>query len=96
MRLLGYVRTSTDEQTTGLDAQAAAITAALTLRPDWQLTDIIREQASGALNDRDGLAHALEQVRTKTVDGLIVAKLDRLTRSVAHAGALLDEARAKG
>jgi DNA invertase Pin-like site-specific DNA recombinase len=95
LRLLGYVGTSTDDQLTGLDAQENAIRGAATLRPDWQLLDVVREQASAADATRPVLCDLLAQVRRREADGLVVAKLDRLTRSLAHLGALLDDARSR-
>jgi len=40
--------------------------------------------------ERDGLATALSRLRAGDADGLIVSKLDRLTRSVKDLGELLD------
>lgn len=93
VQMLGYARTSTDEQIAGLDAQIAAIRAAAAARPDWNLVDIVTEHASGGRTDRDGLNHVLERIRSGEIGGIIVAKFDRLTRCVAQADTLLDEAR---
>jgi DNA invertase Pin-like site-specific DNA recombinase len=92
IRVVGYVRTSTDEQTAGLDAQESTIRDQVAAR-GWQLVRIVREQASGAQEDRPGLAEALQLVRGEHADALVVAKLDRLTRSLAHLARLLEEAR---
>jgi DNA invertase Pin-like site-specific DNA recombinase len=96
LRLLGYAGTSAEEQLTGLEAQDAAIRAAAAARPGWQLLDVVREHASGADADRPVLAVQLARVRRGQADGLMVAKLDRLTRSLAQLGGLLDDARARG
>jgi DNA invertase Pin-like site-specific DNA recombinase len=95
LRAIGYARTSTDEQLAGLDAQDSAIRAAVEAR-GWQLVDVVREQAPGADTDRPGLARALRRARTRHVDVLVVAKLDRLTRSFVHLAQLLDDARTRG
>jgi DNA invertase Pin-like site-specific DNA recombinase len=95
LRMLGYTRTSTDEQLTGLDAQNSMIRAAAGNRPDWQLLGIVREQASGGLTNRPVLDEQLARIRRGEADGLVVARLDRLTRSLAHLGTLLDDAHAQ-
>ncbi len=86
MRVIGYVRVSTDEQATNgqsLDAQKAKIRAYAELY-DLELVDIIEEAGVSAKKlDRAGLQRALEQLRRKDAEGLLIAKLDRLTRSVA-------------
>lgn len=53
------------------------------------------DQPGSTLN-RPGLQAALEQVRAGDADGIIAAKLDRLTRSIADLGALLRSARDEG
>jgi DNA invertase Pin-like site-specific DNA recombinase len=73
MALIGYARVSTPDQTT--DPQLDALTAAGCDR-------IFKEKASGALRDRPELAAALDYLRPG--DTLIVAKLDRLGRSLSH------------
>ena len=69
----GYARVSTADQS--LDGQFDALTAA-GCRRIWS------EHASGADRDRGQLAAALDHLRTGDV--LVVTKLDRLARSVAH------------
>lgn len=92
-----YVRVSTDEQGdsgAGLDAQRAAVTAEATRR-GWAL-DVHDEVASGgSLTGRPVLAGLLDRLDR---DGgtLVVSRLDRLSRSVADAAALMDRARRRG
>jgi site-specific DNA recombinase len=50
----------------------------------------------GSKLDRPAFNRALETVRTGRAEGIIAAKLDRLTRSVAGLGSLLEDARANG
>ncbi len=95
LRMIGYTRTSTDEQLTGLDAQGSVIRAAAGGRPDWQLLGIVREQASGGVANRPVLDEQLARIRRGEADGLVVARLDRLTRSLSHLGSLLDDAHAQ-
>jgi DNA invertase Pin-like site-specific DNA recombinase len=68
--LVGYARVSTAEQS--LAMQQDALTAA---GCGWVYSDV----ASGAVDDRDGLAEALDYVRDG--DTLVVWRLDRLGRS---------------
>jgi DNA invertase Pin-like site-specific DNA recombinase len=85
VRLIGYARVSTDEQATsglGLEAQEATLRRAAEFR-GYDLVEIIRDEGiSGSTVNRPGLQHALERVAVRDVDGLVVAKLDRLTRSM--------------
>ncbi len=69
--LVGYARVSTAEQSLAL--QQDALTAAGCGR-------VYTDVASGALDDRDGLAEALDYVRAG--DTLVVWRLDRLGRSL--------------
>ena len=74
----------------GLDAQEAAIRTECKLR-GWLLVEVIREEGvSGKSLERPGLASALERIATHDADGLIVSKLDRLSRSVVDFGTLLE------
>lgn len=98
MRVVGYVRVSTDEQGVsglGLEAQRAAIDAECRRR-GWELVRVEEDVAGGAKLDRPGLNRAVQAVASADVDGLIVSKLDRLSRSVADFSALLERFRAKG
>lgn len=93
-RILAYVRVSTEEQTisgAGLDAQRAAITAEASRR-GWALDDIkwIEDAGySGKDLRRPGVAKALDALARGESDTLVVAKLDRLTRSMADLTRLL-------
>ena len=74
--IIGYARTSTSDQTAGLEAQRRDLTAAGCDR-------IFAEQVSSVDKDRRAkLADALEFIREG--DTLVVTKLDRLARSLAH------------
>jgi DNA invertase Pin-like site-specific DNA recombinase len=95
LRMIGYVWNSTDEQLAGLKAQDGLIRAAAARRPDWELVAIERERSSGSGVVRPVLAQLLARVRCRDADGLIVARLDRLARSLSHLSALLDDARTR-
>jgi len=94
-RMVGYVRVSTDEQGRsglGLEAQEAAIRAAAGER-GWQLVALERDVASGgSRRRRPGLELALERCRSGEASGLVVAKLDRLSRSLLDFASLVEEA----
>ena len=80
---VGYVRVSTSEQADsglGLEAQRARIESEAGRR-QWDLSWQEDAGYSGSTMKRPALAHALEQLRTGKADVLVVAKLDRLSRS---------------
>src|SRR4051812_22088585 len=90
---LGYVRCSTGEQAAhgyGLAAQEAAIRADAERR-GWTLAGVTRDEgATGASLDRPGLRDTLERIARGEASGLIVSRLDRLSRSVVDFGCLLE------
>jgi len=92
MMVVGYVRVSTDEQAAsglGLDAQRASILAECQLR-GWTLADLIEDAGFSAKSlDRPGIVHALDRLARGEAGVLVVAKLDRATRSVMDAADLL-------
>ena len=92
LRMIGYARCSTHEQAVsglGLVAQEDAITRECERR-GWRLERLVRDEgASGKSLDRPGLQSALRAIADGQADGLVCAKLDRLTRSVTDFAALL-------
>ena len=97
---MGYVRVSTEEQAQtdlGLEAQRAAIRGECARR-GWSLMAIHEEAGlSGkAMGNRPALAAALNQCRRGEADALVVAKLDRLSRSLTDAAALLARSAQEG
>jgi DNA invertase Pin-like site-specific DNA recombinase len=98
-RAIGYVRVSTTAQGDsglGLQAQEDAITRAASSR-DWEIARVFEDVESGAsMRNRDGLAAALECLATGDADALIVAKLDRLARSVMDGCSLIERAKREG
>lgn len=99
MNVIGYVRVSTDEQAdsgAGLAAQRQAIEAECARR-GWTLAEVIEDAGYSARNlKRPGIARALELLDSHQADGLIVAKLDRLSRSMIDFTGLMDRAQRKG
>lgn len=86
--LIGYARTSTLDQKASIEAQARDLKAAGCDR-------LFQEQVSSVdVANRDQLAQALDFIREG--DALVVTKLDRLARSVAHLMTILDALKAKG
>lgn len=100
-RVIGYTRVSTEEQATsglGLEAQSAAIHAECERR-GWELVELVIEEggASGKSLDRAKLQDVLGRLdRGKTADVLMVAKIDRLSRSLVQGAMVLDRAQRKG
>ncbi len=93
-RVVGYTRVSTEDQAregVSLAAQRAKLEA-YAVAMDLELV-AVREDAgvSASTLDRPGLRAALEDLGAGRADALLVAKLDRLTRSVRDLGALLEE-----
>lgn len=99
-RFVGYVRVSTAEQAdsgAGLAAQRATIDAEAARR-GWTLAETYEDAAASgrSLAGRPALAEALAALDRGEAAGLVVAKLDRLSRSVGDAADLLDRAHRGG
>ena len=94
MKVIGYIRVSTDEQAQGgvsLEAQRAKLEQYAELY-DLHLVDIVVDTGVSAKNlHRDGLKAALSALDGGQAAGLLVAKLDRLTRSVRDLSDLLEK-----
>lgn len=92
MRLIAYTRVSTGKQAEGesLDAQRARIAAYCTAL-GHAITVELSDPESGENLDRPGFRAALALVEAKAADGIIVTRLDRLSRSVRDTLALVDE-----
>jgi DNA invertase Pin-like site-specific DNA recombinase len=100
VRAIGYTRVSTDEQHhsgAGLAAQRTAIKAECARR-GWDLVAVIGEDkgASSATLDRAGLRDATGRLDRGEASVLVVAKLDRLSRSVAQGSLVMDQAKRRG
>jgi|SRR5262245_52269134 len=98
-RAIGYVRVSTEKQADGgvsLEAQEQKIRAMAVVK-DVELVDVIVDAGESAKSlQRPGMARLLELVDRKAVDTVIIAKLDRLTRSVVDLGELLTRFKKRG
>src|ERR1019366_8616190 len=93
MRAIGYIRVSTDKQAdrgVSLDAQSEKVRAMAVVQ-GAELVDVIVDAGESAKSlSRPGMARLLFLVDTGAVDTVIIAKLDRLTRSVKDLAELLE------
>lgn len=98
-RVIGYVRVSSEQQAdegVSLDAQREKLAQYAALF-DLNLVAVhVDAGLSAKTLERPGLEAALTDLREGRADGLLVAKLDRLTRSVRDLGTLLDRYFATG
>src|SRR5260370_13392846 len=81
--LVGYMRVSSD-----CDRQSRYLQRDALLAAGVDARHLFEDRASGAKDDRSGLAQALEFVRPGDV--LVVWKLDRLGRSLSHLLAIVN------
>merc|ERR1711879_626407 len=84
--LIGYLRVSTDEQNVNLQKDAL-------LKFGVDERNIFQDKTSGAKDKRIGLNEALKFL--KEGDTLVVWKLDRLGRSLAHLISIISSLREK-
>src|SRR5262245_62785270 len=94
-KVVGYARVSTDEQGAngaGLEVQREAIRYECERR-GWQLVRIEEDVFSGRTLGRPGLQRALASIHAGETTGIIVSKLDRLSRSLIDFAGLLEQAR---
>jgi DNA invertase Pin-like site-specific DNA recombinase len=92
-RAVAYVRVSTDKQAdhgVSLEAQQAKVRTYADLY-DLDLVEVVVDAGASAKTlDRPGLTRVLSMLKRGEVDAVVVMKLDRLTRSVADLGTLVD------
>jgi site-specific DNA recombinase len=93
MLAIGYVRVSTDRQAdqgASLETQSTRIQAMATVQ-EAELLDVVVDGGESAKSmNRPGLKRILALVEAGDVEAVIVAKLDRLTRSVKDLCELLE------
>src|ERR1051326_9199383 len=99
MKAIGYARVSTARQAehgVSLEARAEKIRAMAVVH-NAELLDIIVDGGESAKSlQRPGIERLLALVDAKKVDSVIVAKLDRLTRSVKDLCTLLERFERRG
>jgi DNA invertase Pin-like site-specific DNA recombinase len=99
MRVVGYTRVSTREQADeglSLDVQRRAIED-YCARKGWDLIDVIEDDGYTGTNEhRPGYAHLMDMVsRRNRPNAIVVARLDRLCRSVVNLGGLIKASKDK-
>jgi DNA invertase Pin-like site-specific DNA recombinase len=93
-RLVGYVRVAPrehPEERPSLDVQRRGLANAAE-RGGWELVSVEEDVRSGRNLRRPGLRAALAACRAGQADGIAVARLDRLTYSLADLAELVREA----
>jgi DNA invertase Pin-like site-specific DNA recombinase len=98
-RAVAYLRVSTEKQAdkgVSLEAQRAKVEAYAQLYELDLVEVVVDAGASAKTLDRPGLQKALEMLKTGQAEAFLVAKLDRLTRSVVHLGHLVEDYFADG
>jgi site-specific DNA recombinase len=99
MRAIGYARVSTEKQAdhgVSLDAQAEKIRAMAVVH-NAELIDLIVDGGESAKSlNRSGMERLLALVDGNKIQAVIVAKLDRLTRSVKDLCTLLERFERRG
>jgi site-specific DNA recombinase len=99
VRAIGYVRVSTDKQAdhgVSLEAQEAKIRAMATVQGAEVIELIVDGGESAKDLKRPGMDRLLALVDERKVDTVIIAKLDRLTRSVKDLAELLERFQRRG
>ena len=99
MKAIGYVRVSTEKQAdfgVSLEAQSEKVRAMAVVQ-GAQLAELIIDAGESAKSlNRPGMARLLSLVDAGAVDAVIIAKLDRLTRSVKDLAELLERFNRRG
>lgn len=99
MKVIGYMRVSTEEQgdsRAGLEAQEAVIRAEAAHR-GWELVDLRFDIGSGkTLRKRERLGETLRDLAAGHAEMLVVAKLDRLSRSMLDFAGIMELAAKEG
>lgn len=94
--VIGYVRVSTEEQSiSGLGlADQRALIASEASRRGWVDVEYVSDEGYSAKNlSRPGITSALDALASGSSKTLVVAKLDRLSRSLLDFATLMDRAR---
>jgi DNA invertase Pin-like site-specific DNA recombinase len=99
LKAIGYARVSTDgqaEKGISLAAQESRIRAMATLQEVELLEVIVDPGESGKNLKRPGMVRLLSLVNARAVDTVIIAKLDRITRSVKDLSNLMETFERRG
>ena len=99
MRAIAYTRVSTEEQAAsglGLESQIEKVTSEIRRR-GWELATALTDNGYSAKSlERPAIAQALEMLAKGEADALVVAKLDRLSRSLLDFAGLMERSRREG
>jgi DNA invertase Pin-like site-specific DNA recombinase len=99
LRLVAYLRVSTNEQAcsgAGVEVQRASIATAVE-QHGYELVETFEDAGWSAKDlNRPGIEAALSMLEDGTADGLIVSKLDRLSRSLLDFASLMERSRKHG
>ena len=90
--VIAYIRVSTEEQRDegfSLNAQKRKIKAFCELH-DLRIAKYIQDTGSGKEKDREGHQELLLKIKQKQISGIIVFRLDRLTRSLLNLAELIE------
>ena len=93
-RAIAYVRVSTEKQAdhgVSLEAQQKKIFSYADVYELELIDTVVDAGVSAKSLDRPGLKRALEMLKRGDAEALVVVKLDRLTRSVADLGVLVEQ-----
>ena len=92
-RAIGYVRVSTDKQADSglsIEAQRAKLEALATLN-EYQLIDVVVDAGASAKTlERPGWQRVMATVNRREVAAVLIAKLDRATRSLGDLAGLIE------
>jgi DNA invertase Pin-like site-specific DNA recombinase len=99
MRAIGYLRVSTEEQAQsglGLEAQRARVIEEAGRR-GWELVAVLSDEGYSAKDlARPAITEALEELKAHRAEVLLVAKLDRLSRSLLDFANVMAMSRRQG
>ena len=97
MKVLGYARVSTNgqEENSSIEEQSRSIKAYCESQ-GWELIDIYSDIASGSNLNRPAFKKLEEELLNNDFDGIVVYKLDRLSRSIVDGYGFIQELEKKG
>ena len=97
MKAIGYARTSTQRQDLSLEVQEKRIRLECEMRGVDHI-EVVAEKVSASVSpeNREGLSGVLAKLHSGECDTLIVAKLDRVARSLSDIATLLEQSKKEG
>ena len=99
MKAVAYIRVSTEDQANkgvSLSAQEEKIRS-YALVYDLEITELIKDAGFSAKNmNRPGIKNLISLMQKKTIEAVIVSKLDRLTRNIKDLSEIVELSNKKG